>query len=173
MSTTRSYIGLGGNIGSLVKTLRAAVDAIDTLPTTDVLACSSLYRTPAWGVTTQPDFLNAVVMIDTDLAPLELLSALMQIERQHGRQRETEQRWGPRTLDLDILLYADARLELPELHLPHPRLHQRAFALVPLLDISPDIMIPGIGPASDALLAMLPLDHPPVLIPAPAWNASP
>jgi len=169
---TRAYIGLGANLGRAELTFAAAANAIAELPDTALRAYSRLYRTPAWGVTAQPDFLNTVVMIETELAPLELLHALMQIEREHGRQRSTEQRWGPRTLDLDILLYGGEVIDLPGLRVPHPYLHQRAFALIPLLDIAPEIIIPGIGAASDALLDMLPLEHPPIpTISAPDWSA--
>jgi len=164
----RSYIGLGGNLGPVLSTLSAAVDAIAALPDTTLGARSSLYRTPAWGVSAQPDFLNAVVMIDTALAPLDLLRALMHIERLHGRNRNGEQRWGPRMLDLDILLYGEQALDLPDLRVPHPRLHQRAFALVPLLEIAPDSVIPGIGPARDAL-SVLTTDA--SFIPALDWSA--
>jgi len=165
------YIGLGANLGHTEHTLRAAADAIAALPSTVLRARSSLYKTPAWGLTEQPDFLNAVVMIETDLAALDLLHALLQIELQHGRQRERKQRWGPRTLDLDILLYADEVLDLPGLRVPHPHLHERAFALIPLLEIDREIVIPGIGPADEVLLDMLPIPDPPILMtPAADWS---
>jgi len=174
MPITCCHLGLGANLGQPEHTLRAAVDIIAALPGTTLRARSALYRTPAWGGIQQPDFLNAVVMIDTELAALDLLHALWQIERQHGRDRQREIRWGPRTLDIDILLYGHEMLDLPELHLPHPRLHQRAFALVPLLEIAPDIHIPGIGPARDALAALPTTEPAPQpLHPAPVWNARP
>jgi len=174
MCAVRSHIGLGGNLGPVEATLRAAVEAIAALPGTTLGACSSLYRTRPWGVSTQPDFLNAVVMIETALSPLDLLHALMHIEYLHGRDRNGEFRWGPRMLDLDILLYGEGAFDLPGLRVPHPRLHQRAFALVPLLEIAPESVIPGIGLASDALLALLPIEHPPFpTIPAPDWSARP
>jgi len=172
--TTTAYIGLGANLGDTDQTLRAAANAIAELPDTALRAYSWLYQTPAWGITEQPDFLNAVVMIETELAAPELLYALMQIECQHGRNRATEQRWGPRTLDLDILLYGEEVIDLPGLRVPHPHLHERAFALIPLREISPEIVIPGIGPASDVLLDMLPLEHPPIpTISAADWSARP
>jgi len=172
--TVLCHIGLGANLGDTELTLRAAADAIAALPGTTLRARSSLYRTPAWGITEQPDFLNAVVMIDTDLAAPELLDALMQIERRHGRQRDTEQRWGPRTLDLDILLYGDEVIDLPGLRVPHPHLHERAFALIPLREITPEAVIPGIGPVDDALLDLLPIEDPPIPTPPAAdWSPPP
>jgi len=147
------YIGLGANLGAAALTLRAAAAALDDLPQTRLVALSSLYRTPAWGNPDQPDFTNAAAAIETTLEPLDLLAALMQIERAHGRTRSTDgsDRWGPRTLDLDILLYGGIRLDLPGLTIPHPHLHRRAFVLVPLLELAPDIDIPGLGPARNAL----------------------
>jgi len=150
---TPCYVGLGANLGAAALTLRAAAAALGQLPQTRLTALSSLYRTPAWGNPDQPDFTNAAAAIETTLEPLELLAALMQIERAHGRIRSTDgsERWGPRTLDLDILLYGGIHLDLPGLTIPHPHLHLRAFALVPLLEIAPDIDIPGLGPARNAL----------------------
>jgi len=172
--TTTAYIGLGANLGPAEPTLRAAAAAIAALPGTALRARSSLYQTPAWGLTDQPDFLNAVVMIDTDLTAPELLRALLDIEQQHGRNRDAEQRWGPRTLDLDILLYGDEVIDLPGLNIPHPHLHARAFALIPLHEIAPEAVIPGIGPVSDALLDLLPLESPPIpTTPAPDWSTAP
>jgi len=173
MSTTHSYIGLGANLGDTRHTLRVAADAIAALPGSGLHKRSSLYKTPAWGLTEQPEFLNAVVMLETTLAPLDLLHALLQIEQQHGRNRESERRWGPRTLDLDILLYGSSMLELPTLSIPHPHLYQRAFALVPLLEIAPDIQLPGIGPADNALRDLLPIEHPPIPTASPSdWSCT-
>jgi len=168
-----AYLGLGANLGHTEQTLRAAATAIATLPSVTLRARSSLYKTPAWGLTDQPDFLNAVVMIKTDLSAPELLAALMQIEHQHGRNRETEQRWGPRTLDIDILLYGNQVIDQPGLRIPHPHLHERAFALLPLHEIAPEITIPGLGTVSDILLGMLPLEDPPLPITPPADWTSP
>jgi len=170
---TRAYLGLGANLGHTEQTLRTAATVIATLPGTTLCARSSLYKTPAWGLTDQPDFLNAVVMIETDLSAPELLSALMQVEHQHGRNRETEQRWGPRTLDIDILLYGNQVIDQPGLRIPHPHLHERAFALLPLHEIAPEIAIPGIGTLSDLLLDMLPIDDPPIPITPPTNWISP
>jgi 2-amino-4-hydroxy-6-hydroxymethyldihydropteridine diphosphokinase len=150
-SAVIAYIGLGGNVGMVAETLRQATLALDALPGTAVQASSSLYRTPAWGLEQQPDFVNGVVALETTLTAQQLLQALLGIELQFGRDRDAGERWGPRTLDLDLLLYADAVLEEPGLRVPHPHLHERAFALVPLLQIAPDILIPGQGPARDAL----------------------
>jgi 2-amino-4-hydroxy-6-hydroxymethyldihydropteridine diphosphokinase len=149
-----AFVGLGGNLGDAATTLRAAVDALDGLPLTRVVRTSRLFRTPAWGVQDQADFINGVAMLETRLEPGDLLDALLATERQFGRERDPAQRWGPRTLDLDLLLYANAVIDVPGLRLPHPHLHERAFALVPLLEIAPDILIPGHGPAQCALDAL-------------------
>ncbi|HEY0661362.1 MAG TPA: 2-amino-4-hydroxy-6-hydroxymethyldihydropteridine diphosphokinase [Lysobacter sp.] len=153
---TIAFVGLGGNLGDAVATLRSAFPALDALPATRVLQASTLYRTPAWGVTAQPDFINAVAMLETALPPQELLAHLLAIERASGRERRADgsDRWGPRTLDLDLLLYGDQVIDLPGLHVPHPHLHERVFALVPLVEIAPDSVIPRIGPARDVLAAM-------------------
>lgn len=148
-----AYIGLGGNVGDSVETLRAAVHRLMTVPRSRFLGASRFYRTPAWGQKQQPDFLNAAVAIETALTPRALLDELLGIEREYGRSRAADgsDRWGPRTLDLDILLYGDVAIDEPGLRLPHPHLHQRAFALVPLLDLVDDIAIPGHGSARRAL----------------------
>lgn len=155
-ATTIAFIGLGGNLGDAAATLREAFVALGRLSGTRLLRASRLYRTPAWGVTAQPDFLNAVAMIETALAPPALLENLLRIERDAGRDRLAggADRWGPRTLDLDLLLYGDEVIDAPGLKVPHPHLHERAFALLPLLEIAPDIRIPGHGAAADALAAM-------------------
>ncbi|TWI04746.1 2-amino-4-hydroxy-6-hydroxymethyldihydropteridine diphosphokinase [Luteimonas cucumeris] len=148
------FVGLGGNIGDAAATLRAAFDELAALPGTRLLRASQLYRTPAWGMERQPDFINAVAMLDTRLAPQSLLEHLLAIECRHGRVREDGQRWGPRTLDLDLLLYGDAVTDQPGLHVPHPQMHLRAFVLRPLVEIAPDAIIPGVGPAAAALEAL-------------------
>jgi 2-amino-4-hydroxy-6-hydroxymethyldihydropteridine diphosphokinase len=142
-------VGLGGNTGDPVATVRAAFAALGGLPETQLLKQSSLYRTPAWGPVAQPDFINAVALLDTRMDAAALLSALLDVERAFGRQRG--ERWGPRTLDLDLLLYGDWRIDKPGLRVPHPHLHERAFMLVPLLDVDPEATIPGVGRAADAL----------------------
>ena len=150
------FIGLGGNLGDPAISVREAFVAIDRLPGTRLSRASRLYRTPAWGVTAQPDFVNAVAMIETTLMPATLLDHLLRTERDAGRNRlaDGSDRWGPRTLDLDLLLYGDQVIDTPGLKVPHPHLHLRAFVLVPLVEIAPDIHIPGHGAASDALARM-------------------
>lgn len=148
-----AWVAIGGNQGQVRATLEAAIEAIDALPGTRVLQRSSLYRTPAWGRTDQPDFINGVLAVETTLAAPDLLANLLGIERRFGRLRDEDAgRWGPRTLDLDLLLHDDQVLELPGLSLPHPRLHERAFVLVPLAEIAPGLVVPGRGRV-DGLLA--------------------
>ena len=150
-----AFIGLGGNLGDPLSTLRSAVHRLMTVPRSRFLGASRFHRTPAWGERDQADFVNAVVAIETALAPNLLLDELLGIERQFGRQRGVDGparvRWGPRPLDLDMLLYGGITLDTPSLTLPHPYLHERAFALVPLLELVDDIDIPGQGSARAAL----------------------
>ncbi|MCW0456261.1 2-amino-4-hydroxy-6-hydroxymethyldihydropteridine diphosphokinase [Xanthomonas sacchari] len=146
----QACIGLGGNLGDAAATLRAALAALDTLPQTRLLRASQLYRSPAWGREDQPDFINAAALVSTTLPAPELLQALLDLEQRHGRQRLPGERWGPRTLDLDLLLYAQAVIDLPGLQVPHPYLHQRAFVLLPLAEIAADAVIPGHGTVRDA-----------------------
>ena len=151
-----AFVGLGGNLGDAAATLREAFTTLGRLPGTRLLRGSRLYRTPAWGVTAQPDFVNAVAMIETSLLPTVLLQELLRIERDAGRDRlaDGSDRWGPRTLDLDLLLYGDEVIDTAGLSVPHPHMHERAFVLVPLLEIAPDACIPGHGAVADALAAM-------------------
>jgi len=148
-------IGLGANLGDATATVQAALQALDALPHTRLLKASRLYRTPAWGKTDQPAFVNAAAVLETELDARALLDAMLGIERDHGRERLDGQRWGARTLDLDLLLYGDDVIDEPGLHVPHPHLHERAFALVPLVEIAPDLVIPGHGRASDLVAAMV------------------
>ncbi len=141
MST--AYVALGANLGDPAATVRAAFAALANLPDSRVVRSSSLYRTAPVGITEQPEFVNAVAQQETDLAPEALLDALLEIEQRFGRIRA--ERNGPRTLDLDLLLYGDQFVSLPRLTLPHPRLHLRAFVLQPLAEIAPDLKIPGRG----------------------------
>lgn len=150
----RAFIALGGNVGDVENTLIEAIFAIDGLPQTSVRAQSGFYRTRAWGRTDQPDFINAVAEVSTWLAPRILLDKLLEIEERHGRVRSEGEKWGPRELDLDLLLYGDESLDEPGLHLPHPRLHERAFVLVPLAEIAPMLLIPGRGSVTDLLAAV-------------------
>lgn len=142
---TLAAVGLGANLGEAVATLRDAIDELARLPDTELLRASRLYRTPAWGRTEQPDFINAVALVETGMPARELLDALLAIERSFGRVRLDGERWGPRTLDLDLLLFGDAVIDEPGLRVPHPHLHERAFALLPLAEIAPQLAIPGIG----------------------------
>lgn len=146
-------IGLGANLGDPAATLRRAFDALAALPDTTLLAASPLYRSAAWGREDQPPFVNAVARLRTTLEPGVLLDALLRIEAEHGRVRADDPalRWGPRLLDLDLLLYGDRRIDVPGLRVPHPHLHERAFALRPLLDVWPDASIPGVGAARELL----------------------
>ena len=148
----RAAIGLGGNLGDAATTLREAFQALDQLPGTRLLRASPLFRTPAWGNTEQPDFVNAAALVETTLPARALLDALLELERRFGRRREAGVQWGPRILDLDVLLYGDAVIDEPGLRVPHPHLHERAFALLPLVDIAPEMPVPGRG-AVRALLS--------------------
>jgi 2-amino-4-hydroxy-6-hydroxymethyldihydropteridine diphosphokinase len=150
-------IGLGGNLGDVATTLHEALQALDALPQTRLLRASRLYRTPAWGRTEQPDFINGAALLQTRLDARDLLDALLGIERRFGRDREQGERWGPRTLDLDLLLYGDAAIDEPGLRVPHQHLHERAFALLPLAEIAPDLPVPGRGPVA-GLLAVVDVD---------------
>lgn len=141
----RAYVGLGGNEGDVETTLTEALWALDALPQTSIRQQSAFYRTPAWGRTDQPDFLNAVVELQTRLEARVLLESLLAIEQRFGRVRSETGRWGPRAVDLDLLLYGDHVLDEPGLHVPHPRLHERAFVLVPLVEIAPRLAVPGRG----------------------------
>ena len=145
----RAVIGLGANLGDPVAQLRTAMDAIGRLPLTRVALASSFYRTAPVGFAAQPDFVNAAVAVDTGLEPRALLDALRSIETAAGRERSFKD--APRTLDLDLLLYADRRIDEPELVVPHPRMHERAFVLAPLVEIEPDAVVPGRGRAADLL----------------------
>jgi 2-amino-4-hydroxy-6-hydroxymethyldihydropteridine diphosphokinase len=151
-ATVIAYIGVGANLEEPQRQVRRALVELAELPRTVLRATSPLYRTEPVGPQGQPCFINAAAGIATALAPRALLAGLQQIERRHGRVRNGA-RWGPRTLDLDILLYGDRVVDEPGLHLPHARMHQRAFVLVPLGDIAPaDLIVPGRG-RLDRLLA--------------------
>ncbi len=140
---TAAFVALGANIGDARATLRAAFDALADLEGTRLLRTSSLYRTAPVGLPDQPDFINAAAALETELSPADLLAALHGVEARFGRIRTV--RNGPRTLDLDLLLYGATVLDTPGLTLPHPRLHLRAFVLAPLAEIAPDLAIPGRG----------------------------
>jgi len=144
--TARAAIALGANVGDPAAQVREAVAELAALPATRLVARSALYRTAPMGLLDQPAFVNACALVETGLAPRALLEALLAIERRHGRERGVPN--GPRTLDLDIVLYGDAALHEPGLTVPHPRAHERAFVLAPLLDVWPDAVIPGRGAAA-------------------------
>lgn len=146
----RACIGLGANLGHPEQAVRAALLALGALPDSRLLAASRLYRTAAWGRVDQPDYINAAALLDTRLAPEALLGHLLDIERGAGRVRDGV-RWGPRLLDLDLLLYGDRSVDVPGLRVPHPHLHERAFALVPLAEIAADAPFPGHGSVGEAL----------------------
>lgn len=144
------FIALGANLGNPLATVTAAIAALRGLADTEFIAASSLYRTAPVGLKHQPDFINAVVELNAVLPAPTLLEALFEIEARFGRQRSVKD--APRTLDLDLLLYGDAVSDDPQLTLPHPRLHERAFVLAPLAEIAPGLVIPGRGSVGDLLL---------------------
>lgn len=145
----RAYVALGANLGAAAATVSEAAAALAEIPETRLLAVSALYQTAPVGLKNQPDFINAVAALDTALSPLALLEALFALEARFGRSRSVPN--APRTLDLDLLLYGQTRIDGEQLILPHPRLHERAFVLVPLAEIAPDCLIPGRGKVRDLL----------------------
>jgi 2-amino-4-hydroxy-6-hydroxymethyldihydropteridine diphosphokinase len=149
--TVRAYIGLGSNLEDPAHQLRSAIDALAQLPVTRVLRHSRLFRTPPWGREDQPSFVNAVAELETGLSANDLLRGLQQIEQRAGRDRVLK--WGPRILDLDLLLYADQRISDGILQVPHRHMHERAFVLVPLAELAPALVIPGVEGSVAELLA--------------------
>lgn len=152
----RVYIGLGSNLAEPVTQLRGALSALGNLPQTRLAAVSSLYASDPLGPTDQPRYVNAVAALDTGLAPLQLLDALQAIELSQGRVRKDE-RWGPRTLDLDILLFGQRCIDEPRLQVPHYHMHARAFVLYPLAEIADDLQLPD-GRPLRALLEACPFE---------------
>ena len=148
----RAYVGLGANLGLREETLRRAVELLDDTEHVDVLAVSELRETDPVGLVAQPRFLNGAAAIDTTLSARELLDTLLGVERTLGRVRS--KRWGPRIVDLDLLLYGDEIVDEPGLRVPHPRLHERRFALEPLAELDPDLEIPGCGAVSKVLATL-------------------
>lgn len=142
--TVRAYIGLGSNLENPISQVRKAFLELEGLPQSRLVAQSSLYVSDPLGPGDQSDYINAVAALDTQLAPHSLLQALQDIEVQHGRMR-TGERWGPRSLDLDLLLYGDLELSSETLTVPHPGISQRNFVLHPLLEVAPDLNIPTLG----------------------------
>lgn len=147
--TVTACVALGSNLDDPRAQVEHGFAALVALPRTTLRARSRLYRTPPWGVVDQPDFINAVARLETALAPRELLDALLAIEARAGRVRGA--RNGPRVLDLDLLLYGDRVIDEPHLVVPHPRLHERTFVLLPLADVAPDLEVPGRGRVADLL----------------------
>jgi len=148
---TRAFIGVGANLGDARAAVDAALKALAALPRTNLHASSSIYRT-APIESSGPDYLNAVVALDTQLSAHEMLIELQHIELTHGRERPY--RNAPRTLDLDLLVFGAESIDTPALTVPHPRMHERAFVLVPLAQVAPDLVIPGRGRIADLLTAV-------------------
>lgn len=149
--TAEATLGLGGNLGDPVAAFAAALARLRAHPTIDLKAVSSVWRTAPWGKLDQPEFRNMAVLIETALTADDLLSLCLAIERESGRERR--ERWGPRTLDIDILTYGGETIDRPGLQVPHPRIADRAFVLAPLAEIAPDMRIAG-GSVADLLAAL-------------------
>ena len=149
----RAYIAIGSNLGDRHAYLEAGLREVAELPSTRLVAVSRAYETPPLGPVEQPDFLNAVFAIETSLAPVPLLAALLAAEKKHQRQRRIH--WGPRTLDLDLLLYGERVVKSADLTLPHPHIHERSFVLVPLCEIAPHLSHPITGQPFAEYLAAL------------------
>jgi 2-amino-4-hydroxy-6-hydroxymethyldihydropteridine diphosphokinase len=146
----RAWIGLGGNRMDSGDLLDQALEFLAAVPDVHVLRRSRTYRAAPWGGLDQPDFVNAVAELETGLQPQSLLRLMLSIEERLGRKRAGP-RWGPRCIDLDLLTYEQLRLRLDDLELPHPQMHRRAFVLLPLVELEPAFVIPGVGPAVDCL----------------------
>ncbi len=163
----KAFIGLGSNLGEREAMIRSALEAIAALPETDLVRASSLYDTEPVGDVDQPNFLNAVAQVDTDLPPRQLLWNLQLIERRLGRERT--RRWGPRTIDLDLLLYGDLVIEEDDLRVPHPEMIRRAFVLVPLVELDPTLVHPSTGETLASHLSKLGA-RPPLKRGTRLWN---
>lgn len=151
---TIAYIGIGGNLAQPIDTVKSAIEALKTLSHSEWLGVSSLYRSKPMGPADQPDYINAVAAVDTQLEALELLDNLQQIEQQHGRVRKDE-RWGPRSLDLDLLLYGEQHINHPRLVVPHYGMREREFVLHPLYELQSDIIFTD-GISLQQLVAQVP-----------------
>ena len=145
----RAFVGLGSNLGERETTLWKALEGLGATEGIEVVAVSSFRETDPVGVVDQPRFVNAAAALETSLRPRELLERLLDVERALGRDRAVEERWGPRTLDLDLLLYGGESIDEPGLEVPHPRLTERAFVLEPLLELDPDLRLPDGRPLRD------------------------
>jgi len=150
---TLAFVGLGANLGDRETTLRSALDRLSAEPGVELVAVSSFRDTAPIGIADQPRFLNAAAAVETTLSAHDLLDRLLAIELRLGRTREGA-RFGPRTIDLDLLLYGDERIDEPGLEVPHPRLHERRFVLEPLLDLDPGLFVPGRGPVQALLVGL-------------------
>jgi len=150
----RAYVGVGANLGDRERTIRRAIDILAAQPGIELVGVSPLRETEPWGPVEQPAYLNGAVALDTELAPRDLLDVLLDVERRLGRDRSTEVRFGPRTLDLDLLVHGELVCDEPWLALPHPRLHERRFALEPLADLDPELVVPGRGTVSELLASL-------------------
>ncbi len=155
----KAYVGLGSNLGERETTIRTAVDELSRLPDTQLVQISSLYDTAPVGEAEQPNFLNAVAVLETGLDAPSLFWNMLLIERRLGRVRQPGRRFAPRTIDLDLLLFGDEAIDLPDLKVPHPELPRRAFVLVPLVEVDPHAVHPGLGLSMRELLSRL--DSPP------------
>lgn len=147
-SGVRAYVGIGSNLGEPIEQVRRAVVAMQALPHTRLVRLSSLYRSAPLGDADQPEYINAVAMLDTHLHPRQLLAALHDIEAAQGRDRGAG-RWASRTLDLDLLVYGDERHATEDLIVPHPGIAEREFVLHPLSEVAPELDIPGLGPVAE------------------------
>lgn len=147
---TRVYLGLGSNLGARISILSEALERLISLPESQVIGLSEFYESQAWGKTDQPDFINVCCELETNLSAQDLLTYCQQIEQDLGRERN--ERWGPRTIDIDILFYGDDIIETDNLTIPHPYLAERAFVLQPLSDIAPNVIHPILKKSVSALL---------------------
>lgn len=149
----RAFVGLGSNLGAREATIARAVELLSDAEGVELVAVSQLRETEPWGPVEQPRYMNGVAEIETDLPPRALLGVLLAVEQALGRERGGE-RWGPRTIDLDLLVYDDITIDEPGLTVPHPRLHERRFALEPLAELAPDAVVGGRGTAAELLEAL-------------------
>jgi 2-amino-4-hydroxy-6-hydroxymethyldihydropteridine diphosphokinase len=149
----RAYVSLGANLDDRAATIGRAVELIASSTGVEVVGVSALRETEPWGPVEQPAYLNGALVLETELGPRAVLDLLLDVERRLGRVRD-DRRWGPRTIDLDLLLYGELSIDEPGLTLPHPRLHERRFALEPLAELAPDVIVPGRGSVSELLAAL-------------------
>ena len=146
-----AFIGIGSNLDHPTRQVAAAIERMQALPSTTLRAASGMYRSSPLGGIEQPDYVNAVAHVATSLTARELLAALLAVEANQGRQRDGRL-WGPRVIDLDLLVYAQDTIEEPGLQVPHPGIAERNFVLLPLMEIAPDLVVPGLGPLSGVIV---------------------